>query len=171
MLPFDVLLQLRPRRSAQHAAALLELLLVALQRLVLLLQLARLLFLHRLDLLGATLPSTDPAADGLHVDVGVPSCRPGNGASTRAALPVPLVLGEVPLPEGPRASALPAPPAVGVVGEGAAGACAYADPAAITALNTTTESNTLITLDPFEYGTRLRRTARLPLPAVVNMKL
>src|SRR6185436_17798361 len=44
------------------------------------------------------------------------------------------------------------------VGRGAAGACAYADPAAITVLNTTTEANTLITLDPFEYGTRLRPT-------------
>ena len=45
-------LELCPRLIAQHAAALIELLLVALQRLVLLLQLARLLFLHHLDLLG-----------------------------------------------------------------------------------------------------------------------
>ena len=55
LLPFDVRLELRARRIAQHAAALIELLLVALQRLVLLLQLARLLFLNHLDLLGEPL--------------------------------------------------------------------------------------------------------------------
>ena len=38
-----------------------------------------------------------------------------------AALPVPLVRGEVPLPEGPRASALPAPPVWGSSVEGRPG--------------------------------------------------